>query len=93
MQFTALEAGTLVVQWYQVPAGAKLAKHSAPKPVLVASGQMTFSGASAGKVKIRLTAAGRKLLKNAKRLKLEAKGVFTPKAGASIRLVMQLVVK
>jgi hypothetical protein len=77
MPFTALEAGTLVVQWYQVPAGAKLAKRSAPKPVLVASGQMTFLGAGTAKVKIRLTAVGKRLLEHAERIKLTARGTFT----------------
>jgi hypothetical protein len=76
MPFTALEAGTLVVEWYAVPAGSTLAKHSEAKPVLVASGQMTFSAAGTRKITIRLTAAGRKLLKHSKRIRLEAKGVF-----------------
>jgi hypothetical protein len=76
MSFKALEAGTLSVQWYEVPAGAKLAKHSMAKAVLVASGQMTRTGAGTGKIKIRLTAAGKRLLKHARRLKLEAKGTF-----------------
>jgi hypothetical protein len=83
MSFKMLEAGTLVVGWYEVPAGAKLAKHSKAKPVLVASGQMTFSAAGIGKLKIKLTAAGRKLLKEAKRAKLEARGVFTATGEAS----------
>jgi hypothetical protein len=84
MSFRALEAGTLVVGWYEVPVGAKLAKHSKAKPVLVASGQMTFSGAGTAKVKVRLTSAGKRLLEHAKRLKLEAKGVFTPKGGVGV---------
>jgi hypothetical protein len=83
MSFTALEAGTLVVGWYEVPEGAKLAKHDKAKPVLVASGQMTFLGADTGRIKVRLTAAGKRLLKHAKRLKLTAQGRFTPKGGAA----------
>jgi hypothetical protein len=78
MSFTALEAGTLGVQWYEVPSGVKHAKHSKAKPVLVASGQAIFSGPGVEKVKIRLTAQGKKLLKHAKRVNLEAKGRFTP---------------
>jgi hypothetical protein len=77
MSFKALEAGTLVVGWYDLPTGAKLATHSKAKPVLVASGQMTFPAAGTGKLKVRLTAAGRKLLKHATKVKLTAKGVFT----------------
>jgi hypothetical protein len=76
LPFTAPEAGTLAVQWYQVPVGAKLAKRSKAKPVLVASGRLTFSGAGAGKVKMRLTAAGRRMLKQVKRVNLTARGTF-----------------
>jgi hypothetical protein len=93
MPFTALEAGTLVVQWYQVPAGAKLAKHAAPKPVLVASGQMTFSEAGTAKVKIRLTAAGRRLLEHAKLVKLMAKGTFTDAMKVPASVTHALVLK
>lgn len=78
MPFTAPEAGTVAVQWYLVPAGAKLAKHTKAKPVLVASGKLTFLAAGAGKLKIKLTAAGKRLLKHAKRLKLAERGTFTP---------------
>ncbi len=84
MSFTALEAGRLSVQWYELPSGAKVAKKVKAKPVLVASGQASFAGAGTSKVNIRLTAAGRKLLKSAKRVKLEAKGVFTPRGAAPI---------
>ena len=77
MSFKALEAGTLSVQWYEIPAGAKLAKKVKAKPVLVASGQMTFPAAGTKTLRIRLTAAGRKLFKHTKSLKLTAKGIFT----------------
>lgn len=81
MSFKALEAGTLTVQWYEVPAGAKLAKHAKTKPVLVASGQTTFVGAGADKLKVRLTGAGKRLLRHAKQVELEAKGTFRPSGG------------
>jgi hypothetical protein len=77
LSFTASEAGRLTVQWYELPAGAKLAKRGKANPVLVASGALTFTAAGTGKVKIRLTAAGRRLLKHAKSLKLTARGMFT----------------
>jgi hypothetical protein len=76
MPFTAPEAGTLVVQWYEVPAGASLATHSKAKPVLVASGQLTFSVAGTEKIKMRLTAVGKQLLRHAKRLRVTAKATF-----------------
>jgi hypothetical protein len=93
MSFKALEAGTLAVGWYEVPAGAKLAKRTKAKPVLVASGQMTFSAAGTGKLKVRLTAAGRKLLKHAKQLKLTVEGVFAPGSGASVSVTKGYVVR
>jgi hypothetical protein len=83
MPFTSLEAGTVSVGWYEVPAGAKLAKKSKAKPVLVASGHLTFAAAGKGTIKIQLTSAGKKLLKHAKILKLTAKGTFTPTGKAA----------
>ncbi len=77
MSFTALEPGTLTVQWYAVPSGAKVAKHNKAKPMLVASGQVNFKRAGTGKIKVRLTAAGKKLLKGIKRVTLTVEGVFT----------------
>lgn len=83
MPFTALEAGTASVNWYAVPAGAKLAKKSKAKPVLAASGHLTFAAAGKGTIKIQLTSAGKKLLQHAKSLKLTAKGTFTPTGKAA----------
>lgn len=83
ISLTALEAGVAVIDWYEVPAGAKLAKHAAAKPVLVASGEVSFPAAGTGKLKLRLTAAGKRLLKKAKQLKLKAKGTFTPTGKAA----------
>ena len=75
--FKAPVAGTTVIGWYYLPPGAKLAAKAKAKPVLVATGKQTFSAAGAATVKIKLTSAGRKLLKNAKRIKLTAKCTFT----------------
>jgi hypothetical protein len=81
ISFKALSAGTAVVDWYYVPAGAHIAK-AKPKAQLVAGGRLTFAAAGTGKLKIKLTAAGKKLLKgeksgHAKLLKLTAKATFT----------------
>jgi hypothetical protein len=90
LPFTALEAGTVVVQWYLVPHGAKLAKRvksrSKAKPILVASGKLTFSGAGHEQINVRLTAVGKRLLRHAKRLKLVAKGTFTPNSATLVTL-------
>ena len=82
-KFKALEAGTAVVEWDQVPPGAHLAKKAKPKPVLVASGHHTFLAAGTAKMKFKFTRAGIALLRHAehehaKHLKLTGKAVFTP---------------
>ena len=65
-----------MIDWYEVPAGAKLAKKA--KPVLVGMGERTFSAAGTATIKIKLTVAGRSVLKHTNKLKLTAKGTFTP---------------
>jgi hypothetical protein len=85
--FNAPEAGMLIVQWYQVPLGAKLTKQTKPKSVLIASGKLTFSGAGTGKVKVKLTTRGKHLLRHAKRVSLEAKGAFIPSGGGTVSAV------
>jgi len=80
LTFSAPEGGTVTISWYEVPAGATLARAKTKhKPILVATGKRTFSKAGSGKVKIKLTKAGKKLLKHSKKLKLTAKGTFTQK--------------
>jgi hypothetical protein len=91
--FKALEAGTAVIGWYYLPPGAKLAKKAKPKPVLVAFGKLTFSAAGTATVKLKLTAAGKGLLKHAKRLKLTAKGTFTPTGETPITAFKTFVLK
>jgi hypothetical protein len=73
--FRALSAGRVVVSWYYLPKGAHIAKG---KPVLVATAKHTFTTAATAKITIKLTTTGKQLLKHAQRLKLTAKGTFTP---------------
>ena len=91
--FTAPEAGGLTIQWYELPKGAKLAKHTKPNPVLTAVGKATFAAAGPGKVTIRLTAAGRRMFSHIKRVTLTAKGIFTasgqPPASSTKRFVLK----
>jgi len=84
LTFSASEPGTLVIQWWQVPPGAHLAKSAKPKPVLIAQGKAVFSGAGVGKVEISLTRKGRHLLRHATKLKLTSRVRFTPTAHATI---------
>jgi hypothetical protein len=77
----APSAGTAGIAWYQVPAGAHVAR---AKPVLVASGTKTLTKAGKVTLKVKLTPKGKALLKKVKRghqLKLTGKGSFTPKGG------------
>jgi hypothetical protein len=93
MSFKLPEAGALEVQWYFVPRGAKPARKTQGKPVLVAVGRATFKTAGTVGVAIRLTAQGRKLLGHAKKLALEAKGTFRPKGAASVSASKTFVLK
>jgi hypothetical protein len=90
--FQALEAGTAVIDWYQLPRGAKLTKAKV-KPILVAAGQMTFSAAGTAMIKVKLTAAGKRLLKHAKSLKLMAKGTFIPTGKPAVVATKAFVLK
>jgi hypothetical protein len=84
LTFSSSEPGTLLIQWWQVPSGAHLAKSGKRKPALVAQGQAVFSSAGTGKVKIVLTRDGRRLLAHASKLKLTTRGRFTPVAHPAI---------
>jgi hypothetical protein len=83
--FTAPGAGTLSVFWYEVPKGAHVSSaKSKPKPVLVAWCTVSFSAGTKKTVMLRLTRAGRKLLEHSRRIKLTAKGTFTPSGGHAV---------
>lgn len=91
--FKALEAGTAVIDWYQVPTGAKLAKKSTPKPVLVASGHATFSTAGTATINLKLTAAGKRILRSKSRVKLTARCSFTPPGQPSITVAERFAIR
>jgi hypothetical protein len=93
LTFRAPEAGTAVVDWYYLPPGAKLAKKTKAKPVLVAAGKHTFSAAGTATLKIGLTGAGKQLLKHSKRVKLTAKGVFTSATGEAVTATKSFVLR
>jgi hypothetical protein len=93
INFKALEAGDVVVDWYQLPPGAKLASKAGAKPILVASGRMHFSRARTAKIKVKLTTAGQTMLKKTKSLKLTAKGTFTPTGKAPVSATKTFVLR
>jgi hypothetical protein len=91
--FHALEPGTAEIDWYRVPPGAKLAKRARAAPILVASGRMKFTAAGTAALKIKLTAAGRRLIAHAKSLKLTAKATFTPRGQAPVSVVKTVTLR
>jgi subtilase family serine protease len=93
VKYQALEAGTATIEWVELPTGAKLAKHAKPKPVLIASGRMSFSAAGTATIKLRLSPTGKALLKHAKQLKLTAKGTFTPTGNTPVSATKSFVLK
>jgi hypothetical protein len=89
--FRALEPGTAAIAWYYLPRGARIAKRA--RPVLVASGRLTFSAAGTAAINVRPTTEGRRLLKRVGRIKLTAKGTFTPTGAAPISAARTFVLK
>jgi hypothetical protein len=89
--FRALEPGTAAIAWYYLPPGARIAKRA--RPVLVASGRLTFSAAGTAAINVKPTAQGRRLLKHVSRVKLTAKGTFTPTSDSPITATRTFVLK
>ena len=88
--FTALTAGRLAIDWYYVPAGAHLAR---AVPALVASGAQSFARAGTRTITLKLTLAGRRLLRKRARIALVAKGSFTPSSGHAVTARVSFVLK
>jgi hypothetical protein len=81
VRFDAPEAGTMTIEWFYLPHGAKLGSKKKPRPVLVASGKLRFGAAKTATLKIELTAAGKRLLRHSKDTRLTARGTFAPSSG------------
>lgn len=75
---SALTPGTLTISW-----SSGSGTH-ATRSIVVASGSKTFGKAGRAKLKIKLTRAGRALLKRSKHLKLTAVGSFKPRHGNKV---------
>lgn len=93
IKFKALEAGKALIRWYELPPGARLANATKAKPILVASGRASFSTAGTKAVEIKLTAIGRRLLKNGKSVRLTAEGTFTPSGEGPVSVKKVFVLK
>ena len=79
LSFTAPVAGTVTIRWYHLPAGSRLLASTGakPKPILVASGKRPYSKAGKATIKVKLTAAARKLMRKAKSLKITGTATLT----------------
>jgi hypothetical protein len=75
LAFSALSGGRVVIDWYQIP---KNDVTSGAQPILVATAKTTLTRAGTGTTHVTLTAAGTRLLKTSKLLKLIAEATFTP---------------
>jgi hypothetical protein len=89
LRFKAPRAGRVVISWYRAVTGSK----RKAKLVLVARGALTFTRARTATVRIRSTAAGRRLLRRAKRVQMIAKGSFTPRHGSAVMASKAFVLK
>ena len=75
LTFKAPEAGTAAIRWYVVPEGAHLAS---AKPVLIATGRLSFTKTGTGKLNVTLTAAGKKLLEEVHDAEAHCEGLVPP---------------
>lgn len=75
----------------KVPPGAQLARKR--KPVLIASGKLSFTSAGTRPLKVKLTSAGKQLLRHSKRVKLSSKGAFTPVGQPSVTVIKTFTLK
>jgi hypothetical protein len=88
LRVTAPAGGSRRRLWY----AAATAKRGA-KQLLVARGALTFARARTTTIRIRATAAGRRLLKHAKRVRMTARGVFTPERASTVVATRAFVLK
>lgn len=91
--FKALDAGTAIIDWYELPPGATLARKTKAKPILVASGRAMFPAAGTTRIKVKLSTAGKHLLKSTKSLTLTAKGTFISSGEAPVVAIKTFVLK
>jgi hypothetical protein len=91
--FSAPSPGTLVMDWYYVPKGATIARSHKPKAVLVAQVKEHLAKAAKTHVKLKLTGAGRRLLRHVKRETLTARMSFAPTGHAATTITKRITLK
>jgi hypothetical protein len=92
--FRTISGGRLTIGWYYLPSRARLTTpNRKPRPVLLASGTVRFSRAGPVTLSIKLTTAGRAMLREAKALKLTAKGAYTPIGGQATTATRNIILR
>ena len=84
--FASLSAGRLTITWSTVRKGKR-------KAVVVATGRASFTRIATAKPKVKLTAAGKKALRKAKRFTVTAKASFAITGGATVSVSRKLTLK
>ena len=77
VSFTALVRGDAEIRWYVGPPHAHRTVDKNGKPPLVATGKRMFLNAGTHNLKLKLTPAGKRLLRHSRSIRLTAKGSFT----------------
>jgi hypothetical protein len=85
--FTTPVAGKLLVRWYS------LKTKKTKKGILLASGHRTFTKPGTGRIKMKLTKKGKRILRKGKKVKVLAKAKFTPLRGKALTVSRKLTVK
>lgn len=81
--FTAPVAGKLVVRWFS----------RTRRKVLLAKGSRAYTAAGAGKVKMKLTKKGKRILRKGRKVKITLKATFTPAGGKPVSFSRRTTVK
>ena len=76
--------GKAVIYWY-LPAQRLPHSSTLISPLLIAGGKVAFRKSGTAAVVVRLTRAGRQLLKRSTRVSLSARAMFAPNGAAAIR--------
>jgi hypothetical protein len=87
---TAAAPGKETIVWVAKPSGGAA---TAAKRLTVAAGAKKFKAAGKGKLRVRLTKKGRKLLERSNKVKLIATGTFTPVGAKRVTIKRKIVLK
>jgi len=93
MSFRLPQSGTLTVQWFYSAPAAKHRGRGRHAPTLVATGRATLTSGKTVKLKIGLTAAGRRLLAHTRKISLEAKASFAAKGHPAVVAAKAIVLR